>query len=167
MNEIMVGGKMKMKGKTKNRLYFVFGALIVLAIGGTFAKLTTQALYVRSITGAVFNTYVINHHIGRAQISDDASGFRGDFCLLNLNKAIPPNEIVDTTMSLMERYHTLDNGTSLSLVYAQPSTGKSIKESDAVYDESLQTVTITVDLAAKQQVVVKHVDWVNESDVMG
>lgn len=141
----------------RNRMYFLIGAFLVLLFGGGFAYETIKALHVRSLTGAVFNTYVINHGIGTAEISDDASGFQQDFCVLHLNRPIPSTELLSQTMKLMYEYHELDGGTTLSIRYNEHGT--TITESDAVYNQASQTVVITLNEGDTKRTVQQHVAW--------
>jgi len=141
----------------RNRMYFIIGAIIVLLFAGGFAYETVKALQVRSLTGAVFNTYVINHGIGTADITDDASGFQQDFCVLHLKQPIPEKQLLSETMSLMYRYNDLDGGTTLSIRYNE--NGKSITQADAVYNVGTETVLVTLNEGANKRVVKQHVNW--------
>ena len=145
--------------RSRSRRLFIYGAVLVLAIGGFFAYEVTRALYVRSHTGSVFNTYVIQHHIGQAQISDDSSGFQLDFCVLHLTKPIPQSELEFQTFSLMQKYHELDGGISMTLVYADPSTGKTVTEATAQFLPQQGIVSMTLGQGDIRRTVTRKVNW--------
>lgn len=153
----------KVSSSKRNKMVFLFGLIGVLAVGGIFASLTAKALWVRSVTSSVFNKYVIDHHVGQAEISDDASGFQGDFCVLHLNQPIPAAQLQQQTLDLMFHYHDLDGGRILSIQYNVPNSNKKVIESDAVYDPTTQIVSMTLN-AGDQKVVKQKVDWSETGD---
>ncbi|MBX5436992.1 MAG: hypothetical protein IRZ33_07220 [Alicyclobacillaceae bacterium] len=141
----------------RNRLLLLGWIALVLALGGFFAHATIRALYVRSVTGSVFADYVIQHHIGRAQIADDESGFQKAFCVLTLNRPIPPARLEQEVANLMYHYHDLDGGTELLVAYR--SGGKLVTQADAVYDESRQLLVMTLHAGGQSRSVQRHVSW--------
>lgn len=153
----------KANTRSRNKLLFLIGLIGVLAVGGVFASLTVKALWVRSVTSSVFNKYVLDHKIGTAEVSDDASGFQGDFCVLHLNQPIPQDQLQEQTLDLMYHYHDLDGGRILSIEYNVPGTGKKVIESDAVYEPGTETVSLTLNEGG-QRVVKQKVDWSGSGD---
>lgn len=145
--------------RTRSRVWFVVGALLVLSIGGFFAHEVTRALYVRSQTGSVFADYVIQHHLGKAVISDDSSGFQMDFCVLHLNHPIPQNQLASETFALMKEYHSLDGGISLTLVYSEQATGKTVTQAMAEFLPNQGLVSMTLTKGTLRQTVTKRVNW--------
>jgi hypothetical protein len=143
----------------RNRLYFLAGLAVVLALGGTFAHLTLQALNVRATTSSEFPQYVVDHRIGHAEIADDESGMQQDFCVVHLNKAPPDSQIANELLDLLNHYHQLDGGTILTAEYDIPGTGKNTILGDAVLNEETNTVRLTVNTASGKHVVERHVDW--------
>lgn len=150
-------------GQSRSRTLFVLGGVLVLSIGGFFAYEVSHALYVRSVTGSVFDTYVINHHIGHADISDDSSGFQADFCVLHLNKPVLQSNLASETYALMEKYHQLDGGTSMTLVYSDSATGKQITEASVEFLPAQKSVTMTLHRGSTLQTLTKKVDWSTSS----
>ncbi|MCL6548389.1 MAG: hypothetical protein K6T30_05720 [Alicyclobacillus sp.] len=157
------GGAANRSRVRRNRLLLLSWTALVLAIGGFFAHETIRALYVRSVTGSVFADYVLTHHIGRAQISDDESGFQKDFCVLQLNHPIPAAHLTQQMADLMYHYHDLDGGTMLTAAYRTPS-GKWVTEADAVYDESRETLILTLHAGGQNRVVKEKVEWASGTD---
>ncbi|MCF8567221.1 hypothetical protein LLE49_21095 [Alicyclobacillus tolerans] len=143
----------------RNKLLFVFGAILLLGVGGMIATETIHALSVRAKTGSVFNTYVIDHHIGIADISDDASGFQSDFCVLHLNQPIPDKQLEQQALSLMHQYYKLDGGNSMTIVYSSRGSDKSVTQADAYYHSADQTVLLTLNTASGKKLVSEHVNW--------
>ena len=141
----------------RSRLYFIFGAIIIAVFIVLFSTQTTKALYVRSQTGAVFNTYVISHHIGTADISDDASGFQGDFCVLHVNKLIPTKDLMQQAMSLASRYYDLDGGTNMSIVAMV--NGKNLTQASTVYEASSNTLMMTFNDGHREWSIDRKVKW--------
>lgn len=115
----------------KSRVQFLIGAGIVLVLALAFAAITMWALRIRSQTGSEFSKYVVSHHLGTAEVTDDASGFQTDFCVLHLNAAIPDSKLKTETVALFTTYHQLDGGDHLTLEYAGKD-GKTVIQSDAV-----------------------------------
>lgn len=145
----------------RNR-WILVGALIgLLALGGVFAAMTEQALYVRSKTGSVFNTYVIQHGIGHAEVADDVSGFQGDFCVLHLNKPLPQARLQSRALQLMQQYYNLDGGTTLSIRYQNPATGKEVDQADVVYSDGSGDVSLILNVGQVRKTVHVKVDWPN------
>ncbi|KPV42599.1 hypothetical protein [Alicyclobacillus ferrooxydans] len=122
-------------GTKKSRLQFIIGAVIVLVLAATFASITMWALSIRSKTSSEFAKYVLSHHIGQAVVTDDASGFQTDFCVLHLDQPIPDNALKARAMGLFETYHQLDGGEHLTLEYAAEG-GKAVIEADVVLIDS-------------------------------
>jgi len=143
----------------RSRLLFVLGALLLLGIGGAFARETIHALYVRSVTGSVFNTYVLSHQIGHAQIQDDSSGFQTDFCVLHLDHPLPTNGLAEETLALLDKYHSLDGGASITLMYTSPTTGKDVTQAAAQYFPAQDLVTMTIDGGENRTTLTQHVKW--------
>ena len=143
----------------RSRLAFMLGALLLLGIGGLYARETTHALYVRSLTGSVFNTYVLSHKLGQAQIQDDSSGFQSDFCVLHLYHPLPATGLAAETLALLKTYHSLDGGSSLTLRYTSPTTGKDITQASAEYFPAQGLVTMTINVGDNQTTVSEHVQW--------
>lgn len=141
----------------------MLGAVIVVFIGSVYATETIHALHVRSITGSEFATYVADNHIGQAVVSDDASGFQDDFCVLTLEKPIPNSQLQAETLQLMYQYHNLDGGTSLSIVYDQ--NGKQFMQADAIYNPGSQSVTMELNYGNTKKDINQHVDWDEDTDV--
>jgi hypothetical protein len=153
----------KVSSSKRNKAVFLIGLIGVLAVGGVFAGLTAKALWVRSVTSSVFNKYVIDHNVGKAEISDDASGFQGDFCVLHLNQPIPQAQLQQETLDLMHHYQDLDGGRILSIQYNVPNSSKKVIESDAVYDPTTKIVSMTLNEGG-QKVVKQKVDWSDQGD---
>lgn len=143
----------------RSKLWFIIGALMVLGIGAGYATETVRALHVRSITGSVFNQYVIQHNIGRAQVADDASGFQGDFCVLSLNQPIPATQLEQSALQLMFHYHDLDGGHTLSIDYTPAHGGQTLHQADVYYDAGASAVSITTHVGSTTRTVQRHVDW--------
>jgi hypothetical protein len=140
------------------------GVVIVLVFGLVFALLTRRALYVRAVTSSVFNQYVIDHHIGHAEVSDDASGFQGDFCVLYVNHRIPDAELKDQTLRLLYEYHDLDGGDILSIQYDVPGQGKRVTLADAVFHAESQTVSLSLNLTTGKRLLTVPVHWNTSND---
>lgn len=142
----------------RNRLFFVVGAVGVLGIGGIFAHAAFHALYVRSITGSVFANYVIQHHIGQADVTDDASGFQGDMCTLYLNKPIPQAKLKQTTVGLAYQYYSLDGGDTLTITYTDATTHRQVVEASSFYPGG-STLMVTLNEGARKLAEKVPVDW--------
>jgi hypothetical protein len=151
-------------GMRRSRIMFLVGAVIVLVFGATFAMLTRRALYVRAHTSSVFNQYVLDHHIGHAEISDDASGFQGDFCVLYVNHRIPDAELKDQALHLLYEYHDLDGGDILSIQYNVPGQEKRITLADAVFHPDSQSVSLSLNLTTGKQLMTIPVHWETSGD---
>lgn len=128
----------------RNRLWIIIGGIVVVAFAVTFASMTMVALHMRQANGSVFAKYVIDHHIGTAQIQDDASGFQGDFCVLQLNHPIPKGQLETESLALMREYNSLDGGTSLNIVYQDSAHNKQVTEASLLYDAAGHVVHMTL-----------------------
>jgi hypothetical protein len=144
----------------RNRTFMLIGAAIVLLFTFAFAHLTMTAIQVRKNTSDVFMQWVINQHVGTAQIVHDSTGFDNDFCVLSVSKKIPVSQLEQQTFSLMKEYHTLDGGESLTIQYHDTATGKTTQESTAEYVSGSNTVFITLHQGPESSKVVKQrVQW--------
>lgn len=147
--------------RRRNRLYFLAGAVLVLAIGGTYAWSVISALAIRAATGAEFATYVVKHHIGKASITSDSSGVQSDFCVLQLNQPIPDAQLSSQAFQLMQTYHNLDGGDTLTIQYRAQSHTR--VEASVYYNSSAQTVTMDLQRTDGRAVVERHVQWTSNT----
>ncbi|GGJ08598.1 hypothetical protein GCM10010885_17150 [Alicyclobacillus cellulosilyticus] len=143
----------------RNRTLLLAWLALVLAIGGTFAAETVRALQFRAKHQSVFNHYVIVHRIGWAEVSTDALGLQGDFCVLHLRRPIPASVLAAQTFALMTRYHAMDGGHSLTIEYADPHTGRAVIQADAVYDPASHRLLMTLHEGDRLVTVERRVDW--------
>lgn len=138
----IVPGKSGQTGTRKGKIQFLIGAAIIVVLAIAFASITMWALRIRSATSSVFAKYVTSQKIGTAQVTDDASGFQSDFCVLHLNHPVPTDQLQSETMGLFEKYHQLDGGDHLTLEYTT-ANGKTVIQSDAVLvDNSHVSITL-------------------------
>lgn len=142
----------------RNWWYFAAGAVLVLCIGGIYAKSAVSALSIRSATGSEFSTYVVDHHIGSASIQTDSSGLQSDFCVLTLNAAIPDRQLQNEAFHLMNVYHSLDGGDTLTIQYV-PQGGPAQIEASVFYDSATEIVTMDLQQASGHHVVKRKVNW--------
>lgn len=143
----------------RNRLWFLFGAAVVLALAGLFAHLTLQALTVRATTSTEFGQYVSDHGIGQVELMHDASGFDEDFMVLHLNQAVPEDRLQSQVTEWMQTYYQLDGGTTLTIDYADPATGRRVVQADAVLDPARHILTLTLNQGGERRVVRTSVSW--------
>lgn len=143
----------------RNRIIILVGAVGVLLLALVFANLTLQALNVRATTSSEFITYVAQHHIGRAELSEDFSKMQQDFCLLHVDHAIPNSELKGDLLSWVEQYYKLDGGHSLTVEYDIPGTNQKQILGDALYDEETKTVHLTMSVDGTKEVVNQTVNW--------
>ncbi|WP_156900159.1 hypothetical protein [Alicyclobacillus contaminans] len=143
----------------RHRWLFLAGLGVVLAIGAAFAALTLQALRYRADNRGEFATYIANHQLGQVDLSDDDAGLSQPFCVVHLARDVADSRMEQTLYDLMYQYHTLDDGTQLTVEYRNPSTGMTHILGDAVYDKPNHVLRLTINSAAGERVVTESVDW--------
>lgn len=143
----------------RNRVYFVFGSILTLAIGGTFAWGAHKALVVRSLTGSEFATYVVDHHVGTVAVSDDASGFQGDFAVLTLNHPYSESSLLAGAKQMAWQYYNLDGGINLSIEYRNPATHKTEVQASTLYLAQNHSLSINLRGPNLSKSVVEKVTW--------
>lgn len=146
----------------KSRWQFVFGGVILVGLAVTFAMLTIQALNIRANTSSEFMDYVAQHGIGTAEVSDDASGFQGDFCVLHLKQPIPAEDLKAEAMQLFQEYNQLDGGQRLTIEYAQGS--KTTIQADAILLSNGKDVSLSLHEHGTSQMVQVPISWSPSGD---
>ncbi|MCL6454920.1 MAG: hypothetical protein K6T78_15035 [Alicyclobacillus sp.] len=102
--------------RRRSRMWFILGGVLVLGFGGLFASLTIQALNIRAHTSSEFSRYVVQHHVGTAELTDDPTGIEEPFTVVHLSHSIPDGALTSEAAQLFQVYNQLDGGDQLELV---------------------------------------------------
>ncbi len=149
----------------KNRILLLIGAVIVVVFALAFAQLTMTAIHVRKQTSDVFMQWVLDHHVGTAQLVTDSSGFDGAFVVLTLSKPIVGAQIPTQSLALMKEYYSLDGGQSLTIQYHDKAKNTTEQVSSVQYIEAEHTVYINVHTGPDAgKVFQRKVHWPNVPD---
>ncbi|WP_067936148.1 hypothetical protein [Alicyclobacillus kakegawensis] len=143
----------------RNRLLLLSGGLIVVLFAVAFAVMTRQALRLRAEHSSEFAAYVLSHHLGRAEITTDATGFQTDFCVLQLNQPPKGGNLRQDVVKWMHVYAELDGGTNLTVVYHDPKLARTVTEADAVYRPATHRVYVTIHAGPQAGSYEQRVHW--------